>query len=82
MGLEDFVGVGKLRLETSRRSAHGRYKATAVVGGKWRKEGEELTRYHPVGLPVSPSLSWDVSTKRTFGDILNWFNCLVEMYLI
>jgi hypothetical protein len=27
------------------------------------------TRYHPVALPVSPSLLWEVRTKRTLGAI-------------
>lgn len=29
---------------------------------------KELTKYHPVGLPVSPSLVWEVRTTRTLGE--------------
>lgn len=28
---------------------------------------EKLTKYHPVSLPVSPSLVWEVRTTRTLG---------------
>jgi hypothetical protein len=37
----------------------------------------KLTRYQPVGFPVSPNLSWEVRTKRTFGAILELYNGLL-----
>jgi hypothetical protein len=30
--------------------------------------GRRLTRYQPVGLPVSPSLLWEVRTTRILGE--------------
>lgn len=38
------------------------------------------TRYHPVALPVSPSLLWEVRTKRTLGAIVVLF--IVNLALI
>ena len=32
-----------------------------------RLDGGRCTKYQPVGFPVSPSLSWEVRTKRTLG---------------
>lgn len=36
-----------------------------------------------MGFPVSPILSWEVRTKRTFGAILKWFKLiLVEDFYV
>jgi len=43
----------------------------------WCERRGERTRYHPVGLPVFPILSWDVRTKRTLGAILMEKICLI-----
>jgi hypothetical protein len=56
VGGEDFVGVGHFRLGLGL----GSFSRCVYDGGG-------LTRYHPVGLPVFPSLLWEVSTKRTLG---------------
>lgn len=50
------------------RTSYGCANSGCVVVSMGRDEGRSrCTKYHPVGLPVSPILEWLVRTKRTFG---------------
>ena len=43
------------------------FRSEGIGDGRSWMGIEGRTKYQPVGLPVSPNLLWEVTTKRTLG---------------